>query len=155
MAVPDLQLVDVRILVDGPGNSPSLVRAKIDEAVAHLQAGRRVVVGCEYGISRSNAVAAGILRLSQSIPFDAALAVVLARTGGALMDLDVIESVRRAVAGARSGDPRSPLRRTVLVTGGSGFIGSALVPLLQTAYTVLAPSSEALDVSDETVRMDL
>ena len=55
MAVPDLQLVDVRILVDGPGNSPSLVRAKIDEAVAHLQAGRRVVVGCEYGISRSNA----------------------------------------------------------------------------------------------------
>jgi UDP-glucuronate decarboxylase len=155
MALPDLQLVDVRELVDGPGNSAGLVRAKIDEGVAHLRAGRRVVVGCEYGISRSNAVAAGILRLSQRIPFDAAVAVVLARTGEVAMDLDVIESVRCAVAGPRSGDAGSGLRRTMLVTGGSGFIGSALLPLLRTAYTVLAPSSEALDVSDETVRMDL
>jgi UDP-glucuronate decarboxylase len=152
---PNIALLDVRDLVDGPGNAPSLIRAKIDEGVAQLQAGRRLVVGCDYGVSRSNAIAAGIVRIVQSIQFESALALVLSRTGPVAIDLEVIDAVRRAVSRPPSATPAAPRRRTLLVTGGSGFIGSTLVPALRMVHTVLAPSSEAMDVSDETVRMDL
>src|SRR5262249_56720284 len=47
-------VVDVRALVDREGNPAALVRAKIEEGAEHLSRGRRVVVCCDYGISRSN-----------------------------------------------------------------------------------------------------
>ena len=57
----DLNVLDVRDLVDKHGNSPEATREKIDQGVSLLQQGGRLVVCCDYGISRSNAIAAGIL----------------------------------------------------------------------------------------------
>ncbi len=64
---PGMRIVDVRELVDKEGNEAANVKPLIDAGVAALNDGDRVVVCCDYGISRSNAVAAGILAL---VPFE-------------------------------------------------------------------------------------
>ena len=64
-------VVDVRVLLDKRGNPPTLVRAKIDEAADLLRAGHRVVVCCDHGMSRSNAIAAGALALVDGLPVSA------------------------------------------------------------------------------------
>lgn len=66
---PDTGIVDVRDLVDKSGNDPRSVRAKIEQGVALLDEGRRVVVCCDYGVSRSNSIAAGILSRHADLPF--------------------------------------------------------------------------------------
>ena len=59
-ARPDA-LVDVRSLRDGSGNSPVILRQKIGEIETHLRAGRRTLICCDHGKSRSNAIAAAAL----------------------------------------------------------------------------------------------
>src|SRR5262245_7058189 len=91
----DAIVVDVRDLVDKGGNSPDDVRRKIDEIVSGLTAGRRVIVACDYGMSRSNAVAAGALARVGRIDFDAALTKVLTTTGETSIKLEMVEVVRQ------------------------------------------------------------
>ena len=47
----DLNVLDVRDLVDKHGNSAQATREKIDQGVALLQQGRKLVICCDYGIS--------------------------------------------------------------------------------------------------------
>ena len=126
---PDLCFVDVRDLVDKSGNLPLVIKSKIDEALAHIQKGKKVVVCCDYGMSRSNAIAAGVLAISQDLSLEEAVRKVIAATGET--------SIR------------------ILVTGASGFIGSLLTQELQKKFEVLAPSSQNIDLIRDTVSLDL
>src|SRR3972149_1542382 len=63
----DMNIIDVRDLVDKAGNRADAVRQKITEGCESLREGKKTVVCCDYGISRSNAIAVGILALSESI----------------------------------------------------------------------------------------
>jgi hypothetical protein len=149
-----LVIVDVRELVDKPGNSVGAVRALIGRAVEALRQGNRVVICCDYGISRSNAIAVGVLAKAQAWGFDKALRCVLASGGGPSIKPELLGVVRAAV------DERPPVSTTsaekcVLVTGGSGFLGRTLVSRLDGKCKVVAPDQKALDLTAGAARLDL
>ncbi len=69
----DMNVIDVRdLIVDKSGNHVEAVRQKIVAGQESLRSGKRTVVCCDYGISRSNAIAAGILAKHESLPFGTA-----------------------------------------------------------------------------------
>ena len=89
----DMNVIDVRDLVDKGGNPVEAVREKIAAGHESLRSGKRTVVCCDYGISRSNAVAAGILARHESLPFAAAARRVLEATGETEVKLGPLEVV--------------------------------------------------------------
>ena len=151
---PSLVVIDVRDLVDKGGNAPSYVRSKIDEALTHLRGGRKVVVTCDYGMSRSNAVAAGILALSAGISLEEAIGRVVSATGETSIRIEVLTAIRKAVGVEVEGGSMSQTERRLLVTGGSGFVGSSLVGELGQSYVVTAPRRLEVDVERDAVGLD-
>jgi nucleoside-diphosphate-sugar epimerase len=148
----EYEIVDVRDLVDKGGNSVEAIKHKIHVGVGLLEQGKRVVVCCDYGISRSNAVAAGILSAYQKIPLDAAIRKVMEATGEVDIKLEPLEAVRSAVESpgtARTG------QRTVLVTGANGFTGQSLIGRLKEDRRVISPTREALNIEVGRAQLNL
>ncbi|MBV1703233.1 MAG: NAD(P)-dependent oxidoreductase [Hyphomicrobiales bacterium] len=110
----------MRELLDGPGNDVSRVRALIDQGAEAILSGSHLVVCCDYGASRSNAVAAGIMALSEKMTIDEAFRRVVAATGESDIKLDLYLAVKRSIDAAGS----LPSDRRIVVLGGGGFIGS-------------------------------
>ncbi|ESW59805.1 MAG: hypothetical protein Q27BPR15_15450 [Rhodobacter sp. CACIA14H1] len=118
--------IDVRHLLDAPGNDPASIEALIRQGVAALHERRTVLVLCDFGVSRSNAIAAGILARYRSIPFTAAIRQVIERTGETEIKVSMIETVRRVL-----GEETLPKRGgRIAVTGGTGMLGSAVIQKL-------------------------
>lgn len=115
-------LVDVRLLRDSAGNPADVIRERIEQALEALRLGRKVIVCCDYGVSRSNAVAAGVLAAYSGIDYDTALAGVIAATSEQRIKLDFVSDVRAALG--------EPPRRTAdsgtFIIGRDGFMGRAL-----------------------------
>ncbi len=142
----DITVVDVRNLVDKAGNPIDVVREKIREGAKSLVQGKRTVVCCDYGMSRSNAVAAGVLAKFDNIGFDAALRQVLDATGEKEIKLGPIGAVRAALGeSAAQKDRRS--QRSVLVTGGNGFLGKAFRLTAGDKFDLSAPARSEVDIS--------
>ena len=123
--IPDISIVDVRDLVDKAGNGSGPVQEKIRQGVELLTQGKRTVVCCDYGMSRSNAVATGILATFEKIGFEKALRRVQEATGEAQIKVEPLNAVRDALGLRLSAKPTTA-QRTILVTGGSGFLGQAM-----------------------------
>lgn len=141
LARGETRVVDVRLLRDAAGNSPTLIQAKIDEAVGYIRQGKPVVICCDYGISRSNAIAAAVLAVDTDISFSISLLRVIKATGETGIKIDLIEDLRRALDVGRtstSGDG-------VLLLGAHGFIGRAIYSLgSQNLTRVTAEQEQAL-----------
>jgi UDP-glucuronate decarboxylase len=155
----DVEIIDVRDLVDRAGNLPEDAGSKIDQALESLRAGRRVVVCCDYGMSRSNAIAAGVLARWSGIRFSESVRRVLAATGESAIKIEVLGAVRAALKeqlerGETSSGPKGGSRQ-ILVTGGSGFLGRAFLSACPSRIRLLAPSSKDLDLLSGTVLLDL
>lgn len=150
----DYQLIDVRDLVDKAGNLPEAVREKIRQGTKCLEEGRTVVVCCDYGISRSNAIAAGILSSYKKIPFDAAVRLVQESTGESEIKLEPLNAVRDALGGVAHLRKHAD-KRTVLITGASGFVGSATCKRLEKEFDVIAPSRQQLDIEQGSTQLSL
>ncbi len=150
----EMAVVDVRDLVDKAGNSGDAVLAKVQLGVALLKEGRRVVVCCDYGISRSNAIAAGILSVQSRMPFDEAVGEVCRATGEREIKLEPLNVVRRALSGnaPKTGDSQD---RRILITGGSGFIGTVLQRELGASGFVISPSRKDSDLLTGSLGLDL
>ncbi len=149
-------LLDVRDLLDRGGNSAAAMRCKLDQGIAALRAGQKVLVCCDEGISRSAVIAAGLLAQFEGMPFDEAVRRVLNRPGEVGIRIELL-SVMRAVLGQEHGPQRpstGPSRR-ILVTGGAGFIGSALVRTIGDRMQVSIPSRGELDLREGSVPLDL
>ena len=152
---PGLTIVDVRDMVDKPGNLPQTARARIAEGVAHLQRGEKVVVCCDYGISRSNAIAAGILARHEGLSFNDAVLKVMEATGEKDMKVDVLSAVREALEGNPKRQVTGESEKRILITGGSGFIGTTLAGLLADRHKVFAPTRQQTDLTGGAVSLDL
>ncbi|TRZ87848.1 MAG: NAD-dependent epimerase/dehydratase family protein [Methanosarcinales archaeon] len=149
----DLVVLDVRDLVDKFGNSPAATKEKIEKGVALLKQGKRVVVCCDYGISRSNAIAAGILSRFKGIALDQAIREVIHAIGVQEIKLEPLRSVRAALQdGVESIIDDVP---RVLLTGGTGFIGQALLHELSRCHHVIAPSRSEVDLTAGALELDL
>jgi len=149
----DMVVLDVRDLVDKFGNSPDATRDKIEQGAALMAQGKRVVVCCDYGISRSNAIAAGILSLFRGIKLEQAVKEVVQAIGLQEIKLDPLRSVRNALQEdeGNAGDcaPR------ILITGGSGFVGRNLLRKMSNRFYVVAPSREEADIAMGALPLDL
>lgn len=152
--VDGVEVIDVRELVDKGGNRSATVRQKIDQAVASLRLGKKTVICCDYGISRSNAVAAGVLSVYERIDFFTAVKKVQHATGEREIKLEPLEAVRQALDGVSKSDALAE-RRSVLVTGASGFIGRSLLPRLQEDFDVVAPSSSDIDIESGSTALNV
>lgn len=152
----DVTLLDTRDFLDRSGNNTGAVRARIEEGVNLLNAGRRVLVCCDYGISRSNAFAAGILTLSNGGPLRDAIRQVLLATGEKSIKLEVLAAVREAVGESHVIMPEvAGDRHNTLVTGATGFLAYGLVPELEVESVVVAPLRAEIDYEQDAVAFDL
>lgn len=150
----DIALVDVRDLVDKAGNQSAAMKAKIDLGLELLEQGKRTVVCCDYGISRSNAVAAGILARVEHIPLETAVRKVLAALGEAEIKIEVLAVVRAAL-GEQTAASRRADSRSIVVTGASGFLGASTVRALGSEFHVVAPTRSEIDLEKGSLALDL
>jgi UDP-glucuronate decarboxylase len=142
--------------VDKSGNAPAMVKSMIDDGLAHLRQGEKVVVCCDYGMSRSNAIAAGILAAYEDISLGKAIQCVIATTQETAIKVEVLSAIRSALGvGPQKASPSKPTERRLLVTGASGFIGSALMGALRSKYEVAAPTHQEVDLVRDAVSLDL
>lgn len=147
----DAEILDVRDLVDKGGNAEGDIRRLLDRGASSIRNGRTVIVCCDFGISRSNAIAAGILSIAHDIPFDEALDEVAERTGEPFIKIEMIASVRSAV-GRNGPPPQAPGQ--VLITGASGFLGMHVATALRQRRDVLTPDSRELNLAGTTALLD-
>lgn len=140
---PDAAIIDVRDLVDRDGNSVEALRRTIDEGVALLAGGRRVIVCCDYGLSRSNAIAAGMLAAWHGTSVDHALQALHGVAALDELKLDVLAAVRRAL---QEPMPQPGASGVVAVTGASGFVGERLVLALDPFASVIPITRDAVEL---------
>ncbi|PDT58079.1 hypothetical protein CO678_30265 [Bradyrhizobium diazoefficiens] len=142
--------VDARTLVDKHGNSPAALLEKINQGASGLSAGHKVVVVCDFGVSRSNTIAAGILARWKNLDIDQAVAEVVSLTGESSIKLDMVETLRIAFGHKHGASNRD----NILITGGRGFIGAALARRLASHLQVLAPTRAELELLGPTTALD-
>lgn len=148
----DITIIDVRDLVDKGGNNLNAILNKITEGCDSLSLDKKTVVCCDYGISRSNAIAVGILVKHKSISFESAIRCVLEATGEKEIKVEPLLAVRKAL-GLLNKKTHDKLH--VMVTGGSGTIGSPLCKKLQEKYNVFSPTRDVLDLKSGSSYLDL
>lgn len=119
LAYEHINLVDVRSLRDAAGNSPLLIKEKIFEISNLLNQGRQVVICCDYGISRSNAIAAAALSQVTGISLNDSLRRVVCATGETRIKVDLVDDIR-SVLGMKIS---TNVVAKVLVIGSDGFLG--------------------------------
>lgn len=142
--------IDVRDMVDKAGNTEVLIKEKIDSALIELNKGNKIVVCCDYGMSRSNSIAVGVIAKSLEIDFSKALKLVLEKTNEKSIKIEVLNMIRKLFTCNNKTTPES-----MMVTGGSGFIGQRLIPELSKKYNVFSPSSLDIDLERDIVLLDL
>ncbi len=115
-ASDDYSILDVRDLVDKGGNTAAAIRSRIADGLNILKTGKKLVVCCDHGISRSNAVATGILARHKNIPFSDAIRTTIASTGEKSIKVEMLNIVRYALGEEL---PSFGDGKRVLVTGGN------------------------------------
>lgn len=150
----DICIVDVRDLVDKEGNSVDSIKTKIDRAIAYLNQDEKVVVCCDYGMSRSNAVVAGILAKHENINLNQAIRKVIELTGEKSIKIEVLNIVRDSLGVLD--EQATNQRKSLLITGANGFIGKGLVPKLsEKRYKLCSPTRKEINLLQDTVELDL
>jgi nucleoside-diphosphate-sugar epimerase len=149
----DIHIVDVRDLVDKPGNRPDVVKLKIIEGYKLLLEDKKTVVCCDYGVSRSNAVAVGILSMHESITFENAVRRVLNATGEKEIKVAPLQAVRRALSIDEKESHRA--KPCVLVTGDTGFLGKAVCQNIGEGFKLVSSRRNELDLLQGTTELDL
>jgi len=134
----DIRIVDVRDLRDGSGNAPSLIKEKVDMALCHLKHGERVVICCDYGISRSNAVAAAVLAKLDNRKLNETLLQVIDATGEERIKIDFVNNLRLALNESQGNGTGN----RILVIGADSFVGRAICQTFDSESTVCRPGEE-------------
>ena len=77
-SIDNFRIVDVRTLVDGP-NALFDYELNIMRVVSYLEVGEKVAICCRLGISRSNAIALGVLTYYFKINLNHALELIISK----------------------------------------------------------------------------
>lgn len=149
----EYSVVDVRDLVDKEGNSDQAILEKIDTVIDLLKQNHKVVVCCDYGISRSNAIAIGAIVKYLGYDFDEAVKFVMEETGKKAIHVDILNSVRHVLGIDKRGN--MPTNNKILMTGGTGFVGSALAARLKRSYDLTIPTRQEVNLLDGSIELDL
>lgn len=151
----EIYIIDVRDCVDKEGNNPEIINDKIKNALVQLNKGKKVVICCDYGLSRSNAVAAGVLARFNSINFENAVKEVIKTTGEKSINIGVLNAVRSSF-GKRNEKTFLPKTNRLLITGSSGFIGRGLIDKIKNKGIFLyTPNKREIDLFQDTALLDL
>jgi nucleoside-diphosphate-sugar epimerase len=153
-APTDIYIIDVRDLVDKAGNGNSIIQEKVNQGITLLLAGKKIIVCCDYGISRSNAIATGILAIANKLSFDEALRQVQEATGETEIKLEPLNAVREAL-GFQNSKVLETKNSAVLVTGSQGFLGSVLCTALNNEFRVVSPTRRQIDIGTGRTQLDL
>jgi UDP-glucuronate decarboxylase len=153
--IPGITVIDVRDLVDKAGNSVEILKAKIEQARVCLDRGDKVVICCDYGMSRSNSVAAGVLAQVKGVSLGEAVRKIIETIGEKNLKIEVLNRVYQAIG--KDADQAEPDReKRILVTGANGFIGKGLIEkLIKKGYTVFAPPKQEIDLLHDAVFLNL
>lgn len=154
----NMRLLDVRDLVDKSGNNKESIQDKIKTGLEFLNQGYRVVVGCDYGISRSNAIAIGLLSAFKKISFEDALNQVVQSTGELEIKLGPLGAVRSALSKGNSEPAQSHKKEkipNILVTGGTGFIGQNFLSKCSGDCALHAPDRSEIDLLGGAALLDI
>ena len=135
--------LDLRGLLDGSANKSAALVETIETGLSILGEAKQLVVCCEFGISRSNVIAAAILARRDGLSFDDAFSLVRQRVGEIRMDYGLVQSIR-----ATFGPDPLPTRDTqcVLVTGGTGLLGQWLKRVAGNSSDLLLLGSKDIDL---------
>jgi protein-tyrosine phosphatase len=76
--IDDFRIIDVRTLIDGE-NAVSKYMLNIVRVTSYLEIGERVVICCRAGVSRSNAIAVGVLVYYFKMDFYEAMRLVITK----------------------------------------------------------------------------
>lgn len=149
----NIAILDVRDLVDKKGNSNSAVFEKVDEGVKLLEKGYKVIVACDYGISRSNSIAAGIIAVKEKITLEEAISEVINKTGEKEIKIEMIESVWSTF---NKNENVNTEKKDILIIGGTGFIGSKLQErLIEEGISFIAPKRTEIDIENSSLELSL
>lgn len=149
------KVVDVRDLVDKKGNLDQLVLEKIETGIRFLEERHKVAVCCDYGLSRSNAIAIGILVRHYHFGFDEAVRRTLEKTQEEKIQLEMLHTVRNALGVGMPEKRKSQGFKTAIITGAGGFLGTSLVDLLRRRHILATPSKDEIDLAKGPVLLDL
>lgn len=140
----DYEVVDVRAMRDDFGNSSSIILDKVEEAIGKIQDGKKVVICCDQGISRSNSIAIGVYSKLYQIEFYEAAKYVMKKINEKQIKSEVLSCVYNTLHDSKiNSDVKQD---NIFVTGNRGFIGSRIVPVLRKNFTVYAPTRNELDL---------
>ena len=152
-AAEDVLLLDVRELVDRDGNSDARLRAHVHRVVQALRGGRRVLICCDKGISRSNAVALGAL-MELGSSYDQGMGTLSSKG----VDISEINLALLRQVRSLSGAPLHRSQRisvsNVLITGATGYIGANLVDSLKQKFRLTLATRDQVDLAVDVMRLD-
>lgn len=149
----NLYILDVRNLVDKSGNKSAEIKFKIDEGLDALKNNHKVVVCCDYGMSRSNSIAIAIISVFQSIPFPEVVEMVRSKIDESCLKVEMLNSTFESLL--LSNDRVISNEKRIWITGANGFIGQKLYPLLGINNKVFSTSSKDINLLHDTLKADL
>jgi UDP-glucuronate decarboxylase len=149
----DFSLLDVRDLVDKSGNSTFFIKEKIDQGVKLLDLDKPLIICCDFGISRSNAIAAGVIASYYKKSLSESIKEVIKATGEKEIKIDVIDKVRKVLE-AGNEIKNKTLQPRILITGASGFIGQNLPKFLDGKYNYVTLKSREINLLEGAIELD-
>jgi len=149
----EIYVLDIRDMVDKAGNTDAMIREKIGFAVNEINSGKKVVISCDYGISRSNGIAIGVYATLYSIDFYNAAYFVMDKIGKHEIKPEILSAVYHALTEGSVIEKET--KKNILLTGGTGFIGSKVCALLKMNHNVWNPSRQELDLVNDLFSLDL
>lgn len=148
----DVSRLDVRELVDGKGNDPALLKGTIETGAKMLRDGKKLVVCCDMGISRSVVVAIGILTLLTK-SFDKSIELVGSKINDQSVNLDLLEDARSCLNPTNRRESRKKRTSRILVAGSTGFIGRSVTDRLASRYSFFCFDENKTDLSRDVLSL--
>ena len=123
ISVPDYFKLDVRELVDDYGNNNEHIANLIKNGIEILKEFNKLIICCEYGMSRSNAIAVAIISITENISFERSLECVINSVKENQIKLEVLKSVSEYLKQKRTEFKKS---KNILLIDHNGFIAKRI-----------------------------